>query len=366
MFANPFPHAFGLDINDTSIKMVQLKNTSLFRPTPHFDLIAARAVDLPEGLIVDGEIMQPEPVRKYIMHLLTTGKKNKPIVHSPWVIASLPEKQSFIKVLTIPKPPEDIMEDDVLAYARQHIPFDDNSYYIDWQYINVESKTARNTNVLIAVTSKHIADMYTYLLESIGFGVVALEIESLALARSMITASKVYDGEARAILDIGQSKTVLLVYDNDSIQFSIALPFSGDKLTKSIEQTLRVTREEAEQIKMTPDLKNRKKNAWPLIMKSGEELAKHVKKAINFYYSHFSGSNRITHITMTGGSAMTDSLNIILTESLGIKAEPGLPWKNLRPKRALPVSQEDGLRYATAIGLALRAADNPYLNQETI
>lgn len=293
------------------------------------------------------------------------GTKKHDAITSPWVVASLPEKKGFLKVIRIPKQPEDIIEEDVAFAAKKHVPFEENSYYIDWQIVPNES--TEETTVLLAVTSKQVADMYTYLLESIGLGVVALEIESLAMARSLITAQKVYDGEARAILDIGASKTVFIVYDNDSLQFSSVLPYSGDIVTTTLREKLKVSHEDAEKIKKQYGAKKSDdKKVRQIMLKSAEGLAKDVAKSIDFYYSHFQQSNRITQISMAGGGAQLTHLDTILSEHLQVTVKPGLPWKNLSNKKKISLPPAQGLHYATAIGLALRAADNPFSRYDTI
>jgi hypothetical protein len=58
---------------------------------------------------------------------------------------------------------------------------------------------------------------------------------------------------------------------------------------------------------------------------------------------------------------------VVLGEELGIECVRGNAWKNLSidPKHA-PVDNTLALSYATAIGLALRAADNPFNTRDTI
>ncbi len=366
MLVSPFPHAFGLDISDTAIKLVQLYNTSVLYNKPHYTLSAARTVELPPGLIVDGDIQQPEPVRSYVQKILQ-GNKKKDAITSPWVVASVPEKRSFLKLITLPKSPDTITEEDVIALAKQHVPFEQDSYYLDWQIIT--STPLQETTVLLAVTSRQVADMYTYLLESVGLGVIALEIESLAMARSMITAQKIYDGEARMILDIGSSKTICIVYDNNSIQFSTVLPYSGDGLTRLIQEKLNITESDAEKKKMSSGLKHgpgKPEKMWQLLMRETTQLIHDIEKSINFYYSHFPQANRITHITMCGGGSLLPQLDAVLAEKLNLSIRAGLPWKNLSPKKPINVPETTGLRYSAAIGLALRAADNPFFRYDTI
>ena len=354
MFSNPFPNAFGLDIGDLSIKIVQLTNVSHLHRKPSYNLATARSIRLPHGIILDGVLQNPEKVRHYIQHLLGGIEgKYKPI-KSPWVVATLPETQAFIKLITISKPKEEIIEDDITEAIKKHIPLDqeEDAYYIDWQIISTnEELDKQETKILVGITQKIIADSYTYLLESLGLGVMALEIEALAIARSMITAQKHYQNEARALLDIGATR-------------------SSEIVTTALSQKLKISYEEAEKIKINQGVTYEKgqKNtkAWNVITETTEQLVKQIEKSINFYYSHFKNSNKITHITMCGGGSAMTGLDKILTSKLNIESMPGKPWKNLLSKKEIPMHHLESLSYSTAIGLALRASDNPFFKHDII
>jgi type IV pilus assembly protein PilM len=200
--------------------------------------------------------------------------------------------------------------------------------------------------------------------------VVALDPESLAVARTMITATKHYGKEARALLDLGATRSSLIIYDNNSVQFSITLPYSGELITTAISQQLHIPYEEAEQKKVQCGLKFTKKKAdqpiWNILTTQANTLAKEIEKAIMFYYSHFPHANSITHITMCGGGSRMDRLPEMLSVKLKIECKPGHPWKNLNLSKKHLREAPDGLSYATAIGLALRAADNPFLASDIV
>ena len=83
MFSNPFPNAFGLDIGDLSIKVVQLNNVSHFSSKPSYNLTNSRSIKLPPGLIVNGVLQEPEKVRHYIQHLLSGIKGKYKTIKSP-------------------------------------------------------------------------------------------------------------------------------------------------------------------------------------------------------------------------------------------------------------------------------------------
>ncbi|PIR03253.1 MAG: hypothetical protein COV60_01305 [Candidatus Magasanikbacteria bacterium CG11_big_fil_rev_8_21_14_0_20_43_7] len=369
MLFNPYPNAFGLDIGDLSIKVVALQNISGRKRTPRFRLDVARQTGLPPGLILDGEIQSPEQVRTYIKHLLE-GSKGEKAITGKWCVATIPEIHSFIKVIHVPKEEHDVIEDDILLLAKQHIPFDEESYYLDWQPLPplVADVQISHTRVLIGATPKHIADMYTYLIESLGLGIIALEIEALAIARSMITSTKEYEGEARALLDIGATQTGLIVYDNETIQFSQTIPFSGEVITTAIEQGLHISREKAEKLKHIHGISYTKEygEALGLIKQSVDTFVDTIARTFQFYYSHFIDTNNITHITMSGGASNMKQLPELLSERLGIECKTGKIWKNLGDSPGTLPDEAASLGYATAVGLALRAADNPFRQYDMI
>jgi type IV pilus assembly protein PilM len=367
MFANPFHNAFGLDINDQSIKIVQLRNESHSSKTPTYRYITHKETRLPAGLIVNGEIIEPETVRKYLMHLLKGDGSKKDAIHGSWVVVSVPSTQSFLRHIQLPKPAHDVIEEDVLISAKKHIPFSADEYYIDWQVVS-NSQYGDVTDILIGAIPKTIANIYTYLVESVGLGVIALEIEDLAISRAMITHGKVYQHEARAVLDLGASRSTLIIYDHDIIQFSIGLHFNGQLVTDTIATKLNISLPEAEKKKISvgSDYKKGKGIQFTVTKKLIDSLTIEIQRAIAFYTSHFPEPNTVTHITLCGGTSQLHGLSELLSKKLGIEATMGNVWKNLHTPKGLPTAHTKQLGLATAIGLALRAADNPSLKRDIV
>jgi len=367
MFSNPFPNAFGIDIGDLSIKLVQLRKRHCSGNFPRYDLVACRSIDLPPGLITDGELQKPEDVRKHIQRLLLANKKQK-AVKSPWVVAAVPETKSFLKLIQIKKAPDDLTDEEIISVAKKHIPLDEENYYLQWQIIRHTQEASPKTDVLIGAVDKFIADSYTYLLESLGLGVVALETEAVAVARTLITADKTYSSEARAILDIGATRSNLVIFDNGVVQFSTTIPYSGELLTTAIEQKLHLQYDDAEELKKKVglDYKQSKNKAWIIISEETKKLISSLKESFRFYYSHFPQANKITHITMCGSGSNLQRLDKIISSELKIVARPGRLWKNLQNERVTTNYKDTPLGYATAVGLALRAADNPFFTKHLL
>jgi len=356
---NPFKGAFGLDIGDLSIKLVRLTPRHDFHHRQYFLVDDIRQISLPPGYVVNGEIQQPEPLRKKIQRLLEK-QSGRPAIKSPYVVVDLPEPKTFLKLIDVPVPIDQIMIEDVIAHARHHLPFNLEETYLDWQAITSLS-SENNSKVLIGAAPKIIADSYTYLLESVGLQPIGLEVEALSIARALITDNKDYTGEARALLDLGATRSSLSVYDHGIIQFSTNLKFSGELLTTALSQQLKMEREEAEKIKIKHGLsyQTRSPRYLKIMLSLCDELVDEIKKALQFYYEHFGNANKITHITMCGGVSKLQKLSSLLARRLKISAEPGQAWKNLFNSRLPEQLKEKGALYTSAIGLALRAAQNP-------
>lgn len=359
---NPFKNAFGLDIGDLSLKLAQIKKkTGYFGRPDSYTIKTLRTINLPPGIIVNGEIQQPELARKKLLFLLgKEGGKFEPI-NSPWVVANLPEPKSFLKLIEIKTETEEPNAEDVLYQAEKHLPFDLEEAYLDWQIINRDEKT-QVVRILLGAVPKIISDSYTYLLESAGLSPITLEVEALTLSRALITAGKEYHNEARAILDLGATRSCLIIYDHNSLQFSMNINFSGELINTALAQELKIGYPEAEDLKIKYGLTQLKNSPRYLttVTKLATKLADDVKRAIAFYNERFPNPNPITHITMAGGVANLTNLDGFLSRKLKISTHPGNAWKNLLPNESVTSEKRArGLVVASVLGLALRAAQKP-------
>ncbi len=365
-FNSPFPDAFGLEIGDLSIKLIQLQPAIANYKKHCFKVKEIRSMNLPSGLIVDGEIQQPELVRQKLLHLLGKTKDNKKYkpIRCPWVVASLPEVKTFLKLIKLETKPEDIAEADIVHQAKKHLPFETEEAYLDWQIINPKNKedlSTQEVQVLLGAVPKVIADSYTYLLESVGLNPIALEIEAVAIARSLITVGKNYTGQARALLDLGATRSSLIIFDNNAIQFSTSINFSGELITTAIQQGLKIEHDRAEQLKIQNGVKYDAKNPkyLKIISNINNQLTDGLKTTMEFYKQHFPNHNIVDHITMCGGMANWKNLDNFISHKLKISSHPGRPWKNLLNKELLNKTKPEDLSLVVVIGLALRAVQKP-------
>jgi type IV pilus assembly protein PilM len=356
---NPFAGAFGLDIGDASIKLVRLEKKWRPRRGAYFEVRDIRQISLPAGCIVSGELLQPELVKEKIKILLSHHKKTAAI-GGTCVVADLPAAKTFLKLIQVTAAEKEIGDEIVKLEAAKHLPLDIREMNIDWQIVKNGEAAAGTTPILVGAVPTKISNDYNDLLISCDLQPLALEIEDLAIARALITASKTYEGEARAILDLGASRSSIIIYDKGSIQFSALINFSGDIIDTTLVQRLKIERSVATDLKIKYGISYA--DAYPEYLKImteiTEKLADSISQTMLFYRDHFHNPNPITHITMSGGLSAMENLDKFLTEKLKTVAAPGDIWKNLFNKN-LDFDIKTGLALTSAIGLAIRATAWP-------
>lgn len=358
---NPFYGAFGLDFGDSSIKLVQIFKKFTLRGKPRYEIKYLRKVALLPGCITQGEILQPEAVKQKILHLLGQAGGEFKKINSPWVVFNLPVTKSFLKLIEIKTPSTQLTSEDVKLEIVKHIPFDIKETYFDWQIINYGEESSKISKVLVGAAPKIIVNSYFNILEELGLSPIAAELEDLSIARSMITSAKTYMGEARAILDLGSSRSTIIIYDQGSIQFSQIINFSGDLIDTALMQSLKIDRETAEKLKKTNGLTYDPQ--FPIYLKTINEitelLLKDISRAIQYYKNNFPSPNPVTHITMSGGLASLKNLDKIITKKLAVGSYPGNAWKNIYNEKFIGRDRTELLSFASAVGLGLRAIEEP-------
>lgn len=332
---------FGLDISGRALRCVYLKKEGKKITVNSFGEIR-----LANGIIENGEIKKPDLLAKEIEKLLRLANGGR--IATKDVIAVLPEPKTFVKVMTTANVQTEISEL-VKEEIKNHIPFSPDEIYLDWQVIYQNQKTIK---LLVGAAPKDIVDSYTSALEKSGLTPQSLEIEALAITRSLVPEE---DIKPKIIIDFGAIRTGLIVYDQQAVQFTVSLPISGRKITETISQSLKLEWMKAEKAKIICGLDKTKCEGalLKILMGAINQLTTHIKKAIIFYQTNFSGANPIAEIIICGGGANFSQIDKVLAEKLNLPVRIGNPLTKITPSKKISIPDNKILSYTTAIGLAL-------------
>ena len=344
MLFNPKKNIFGLDISDRALRLVQLKKKG-----KKIFLNSYNDLTLPPNIIVNGEIKNSDEFGKYLDQLVKTVRGKKLIGKD--IITVLPETKTFIKVIRITRPSEENLPDLIKEEVKKHIPLSAEEIYLDWQILNHNNQT---TEILIGAAPKAVVDSYLSTLTEHGFTPYAFEIEAAAVVRSLVLDN---DHQSKIIIDFGATRSGLIVYEQEAIQFEVSLPIPGNKITETIAKILNLSWEEAEKAKIICGLDIQKCDGAlrKILLKPIQDLADQIKETTSFYKTNSPGSNPISEVIICGGGANFTQIDQVLSQNLGLSVKIGDPLIKINQTRKISIPKDKVLSYCSAIGSALRA-----------
>ena len=362
LFLNENNYAFGLDISDLTLKLIQLSKTK-----KGAKIQALGLANLKKGTIQNGEIINAEEFLTSLRDLLKNPQFGK--IDSNKVVASLPETKTFVKLATIHKSPNDL-KNVIIKEVESDFPLAIEDVYYDWQIIkNYSDKML----VLISAAPKKIVDQYTEILAGAGLDLVALEVEPAAICRAILpevdskTTTKNY-----IVLDLGATRTGLTVYGQGSVIFTFSLPISGEKITSDVATSLKITKEIAEKSKLLYNVSKKDEDVIKEIINNQlQDLTKRIYDAIEFYNQYFDAAGNINEIILTGGGSNIKTITADLKKTTNIKTTCGNLLTNIKNETTENINKimsdlyankkyykSNGLEFSTAVGLALRGLNN--------
>jgi type IV pilus assembly protein PilM len=337
--------SFGLDVGGESIKVFQLDKHS-----DTFNIKAFSEVPFPKGMLVNDVVVDEKTFVFLLQQALSKPEFGK--VTTNYVVASLPESKSFVRVIQIPIMTDSEAESAIPVEAESFIPMPMDQVYLDWQKLGVKDD---KMNILIIASPKDQVNKFLGLLDKAGLKTIALEVESQSCQRAVVEP---YSKDTQIILDLDANRSSLIMIEEGHLQFTSTVPIAGNSFTQNIAKYLDVSNAKAEEIKRrvgianTADYPNIKTSLLPVL----DTLVAEVKNILKFHQDH--SEKKVSKILLVGGSAklknLPEYLAPHLTEFGQIVVTLGNPWQNIVKVSNGNLNNYEALGYTTAIGLALR------------
>lgn len=346
------PEIFGLDISDLTIKFAKVdrgKNQVL--------LDYCGEVEIPEGIIIGGEIKSEKDLASILKDGLRTADGRK--VNQRYCVASLPEEKSFVRVIELPSVKREDLARAIRWEVEGVIPMRLDEIYYDFSPISL-AESGDHIDVLITAFPRGLVDSYSQVLKTSDFRPMALELESQAISRAIISAD--LGRSALVIVDVGATRTSFIIFVQGSVIFTKTIGVGGRDFEAAISNALKVSREEARRIKIEVGLsKNYRSGAvFDALAPLVDSITAELKQELEFY-ANFPSLRRkslpdIEKVVLCGGDANLVGLEKHVSTTIKKLTVIGNPFSNFRlpPGVIPPVPKNKSLKYSTAIGLALR------------
>jgi type IV pilus assembly protein PilM len=357
----------GLEIGSSSLKLVELINRHRrVEVATYAEANVANPLISPRGSAEDAV----RSTANIISQMLELAN-----VSTDATIAALPSSIVFSTVLTLPNLPEKKMNDAVHFAARDVVPAELDDMFLGWSkvgsaphmegepvattvtvpIVSAADDANRSSNktvpVFITAAPRDVVSRYAQVMDLVGLELVALEVETFPLVRSLLTNEQ----DSAMIVDIGDQTTTYHVIDKGTARISHTINYGGGDLTTAIAATLKSSSAEANRAKAAHGLLSTAPEAVRSVTNEAvKKLTSEAQRLIALYVDQ-KHSDPITKTVLIGGGAKLPGLADVWAKAVQHKVQIGNPWRGLTYAQELQKRvAQIGPTYGVAIGLALR------------
>ena len=273
------------------------------------------------------------------------------------VVASLNESYVYMRNIKLPTMSDKELKSTIQFEAEQYIPLPLSEVSLSYQVLDQDFTEKGKVNVQLVAAKKTVLEKYVQIVKGARLTPKAIEPETLALGRALGDTQTNPNGSL--ILDIGFSRTLIVISYGGFVRFTRSVLIGGDVLTKSIQQGLNLDNAQADEYKkiygMDPNQVDGK--IFDVLKPVIDNIIIEVKRASLFFTNHNPSAN-IKRVILSGGTAQMPGLLLYMAKNIDLEVELANSFKNLHisPKLVTQKNtiQDQSLIYSTAVGLALK------------
>lgn len=336
--------AVGLDISDVSMRFVEL-----VEKRKGFVIGRFGERPIPRGVIESGEVKKPAELRTIFSDI-------KKAYDLEFVSVCLPEEKAYLFELRLPIMKYNDVRGAVELVLEEHVPISTSEALFDYDIVKEDESAV---TVSVSAVPRALVDGYLEAFSGSGITPVGFEIEAHSIARAVVP-----EGEKGTFMtvDFGRTRTGIAIVSDGTVQFTSTVPVGGGALTDAIAKNLKVSYEEAEKIKHEKGISGESTNEdlSLALMSTVSGLRDEIRKHQTYWQGHVDdyGKKRptIQKIYLCGGDSNLAGFASYLASGLPSPVELANAMANVNTldKYIPEISFNDSLRYATALGLALR------------
>lgn len=342
--------ALGIDIGASSIKIVELSSGARNNLENYLEFKLPRTGNTLKTFYGTSMLLLSNEVSDILQALFKRSK-----IETRKAAFSIPDFSTFFTTFDLPPMNEAEVPRAVEFEARHHIPLPLPEVVFDWHIIEKQdvSPGVRLKILLVAVPTR-VLESYQRLASLCRLEVRGLEAEIFGLMRSSIDQGK-YWGPV-CLVDIGWQSTTVSIIDKMSLRVSHSFDFSSSGLSKALSEALRVSQEQAEDLKVRYGLDPKKDEVVNVLLKEVEGLASEVEKICDDFFQ--SEQKEVKDIVLAGGTAKLFGLKEYFLSRLKKNVEFAKPFAKFNYPSILQKRLEDiGSSFAVASGVAMMALE---------
>jgi type IV pilus assembly protein PilM len=362
-FGGKAKKGIGIEITSEKVNLVQLRR----KGQSSYKLVTYGSVELPEGTVEEGRILDPVALGEIIRSLLADKK-----IKVKKVATALPGRETVSRLIRLPAEIPDIeLREMVLNQeASLYLPFPREDADVDYQKLGtaLDDDGIERIEILMVATPKEVTDSYMQALKIAQLQVDVVEVSSFALIRAMHNELSRFStlAEAVAIVDIEYEATEITVTVDGVPQFSRTFPIGTAQIQNAQLRAINLPP------RRTTDMEMLSSTVVPVqsmdtaslaggggtpgdaaIMRVVGDLSDELRRSIDFYTSQSPGSD-VVQLLIAGPGACIGQLNEFFSQRLGIAAVAVDPLTAVGVTVDGDIPIEERMAMSVALGLGLR------------
>lgn len=211
----------GIDISCSAVRLVEL---SLCGRSYRVEAYACEP--LADGVVVQRAISKPEQLGQSIARLVQRSRSRL-----RQAAVAVPASSVITKLIEVQDLPTDLeLEQLIQLEAAPHIPYPLEEVALDFDVLGPVPGQPARLQVLVAASRREEVEALDDVLQSAGLEAQLVDVETLALERSLSLIHHQYDASADqviALLDIGHSRLTLSVFKDQQTLYRREQPLTG-------------------------------------------------------------------------------------------------------------------------------------------
>jgi type IV pilus assembly protein PilM len=324
-------------------------------------LLKVARAPLPHGVVVGGELREPEQLAAA---LKTLFRKNK--LPQTCVRLGIANNRIGVRTFEIVGVEDDGQLANAVRFrAQEALPIPLDEAVLDYRILEdrVGEDGVRVCRVLLVVAHRELVERYVAACRKAGLKLIGIDLEAFALLRAVADpANPPADDAAVVCIAIGHDRSTLAVSDGRVCEFTRVLAWGGSDLDVALARTLDLTPGAAEPVKRelvlgegggaagldAPDADA----ARAALVNELRSFARELVGSLRFYQEQ-PNSLGIAEILMTGGSSAAAGLAAELERLIGIPVRVADPLARVRVPRKVQTDDSSVGSLAVAVGLGI-------------
>ena len=349
----------GIDIGTSYIKIAEISRFGHRKKLENYGTLSATVLyERPFRTFEKSSLLlSSQDIARAIKAVIEEAK-----IKSSQAFFSIPDFSTFFTNFELPQMSKEELEQAVRYEARSHVPLPLNEVTLDWQIIEGQLPSQKDSNlkILLVAVPNEVINQYREIAQLSQLELIALEAEVFALKRTLIAPD---ERRTVAIIDIGAQSTTCNIIDRKTLKISYSFDMSGNDLTAALSQGLDLDYERAEDLKekygiSSQDLDERGKEVRQILLPLIDIILREIEKTVNNFFQK--ERKEVEKIIIAGGSAFLPGLKEYFGENFKKEIEIASPFFTsslFYPPILENKLKEMGPGYAIAVGLALRGLE---------